>query len=61
MMDDPSAEPASKGGFLLRLKLEQVPATFQLRFAQPQVRKSEVLSALREIIKQIEASSDLLD
>jgi ParB family chromosome partitioning protein len=60
------AEPAAGSGssqapFVLRLKSEGIPATVQIRFARAEVRKSEVLAALREIIARVEASSEIPD
>jgi ParB family chromosome partitioning protein len=48
----------TKPGFALKLKMERVPGTVSLRFADQSVKKSEVLSALRELISHIEASTE---
>jgi ParB family transcriptional regulator, chromosome partitioning protein len=55
------SDKSSKGGFVLKLKIEKVPGTLHLRFAQAHVRKSEILAALNELIAQVEGSSEFAD
>jgi ParB family chromosome partitioning protein len=46
-------------GFVLKLKFEAIPGTVQLRFANPEVRKAEILQALRELIARVENADEL--
>ena len=53
------ATSAPRGGFLFKMKIEAVPGTFQIRFAHSDVRKAEILSALREVIRRVEESGEI--
>lgn len=55
----PSQVEGPRRGFSLKLKFESVPGSIQLRFANPEVRKEEILQALRELIARVESSQDL--
>jgi ParB family chromosome partitioning protein len=59
--DEGPSVPAEgpRRGFRLRIELESVPGTLQLRFANPEIRKAEILDALRELIRRIESSEEL--
>jgi len=59
--DGPGApiEGSHRGGFLLKMKFDGGAGSIQLRFAQQEVRKTEVIAALRNLIEQIEASEEL--
>ena len=48
-------------GFVMKLQMEGVPATVHLRFAQPGATKTEIVGALRELIRTVEASDTLPD
>jgi len=52
-------EPGPRGGFILKLKIDEMPGTVQLRFAQSDIRKSEVISALKTLIRRIETSDEI--
>lgn len=54
-----AGDAGSRGGFVLRMKLEELSGSVQIRFAQPQVRKSEIIAALQGLIRQIEASDEI--
>jgi len=58
---DHAIDKSSKTGFVLKLRIETVPGTLHLRFAQAHVRKSEIVAALNELITQIEGSGEFVD
>jgi len=60
--DAPEARDGERNpqaGFVLKMKIVSVPATVHLRFTKPDVRKPQILAALRELIRQVEASDDI--
>lgn len=62
--EEGDAEPApqatsARRGFSLKLKFESVPGSIQLRFANPEVGKAEILKALRELIEKVENAEEI--
>jgi ParB family chromosome partitioning protein len=54
---DPS-QSSSPRPFVFRAKFETLPATVQIRFSQPSVGRSQIIEALRDLIRQIESSEE---
>lgn len=60
--EDGSASAVEEGprrGFSLKLKFTSVPGSIQLRFSNPEIRKEEILQALRELIERVEKAEEL--
>jgi hypothetical protein len=54
-------EKSTKPSFVVKLQMESVPGTVHLRFADPGVRKREVIAALEELIHRVESSTEIPD
>lgn len=57
----PAEEKKSRPGFMVKLRMEEIPGTISLRFTQSEVRKEEVISALKSLIRQVEESDSIPD
>jgi len=55
----PSGDAAPRSGFVLKMKIESIPGTIHLRFAQQDIGKAQIITALRGLIDQIEASEEI--
>jgi ParB family chromosome partitioning protein len=57
---DAAAAPVEgvRRGFKLKLKFESIPGSVQLRFTNPEIRKGQILEALRELISKVESSEE---
>jgi ParB family chromosome partitioning protein len=56
-----SSDLSSRGGFVLRMKLNDGAGSVHFRFAQHEVRKIDVIAALQSLITQLEESKDFPD
>jgi len=54
-------ESAAKSGFTMKIKFEELGGTLQLKFAQPEVRRAEVIAALQDLISRVRSSEDFRD
>lgn len=54
-------ESASKSGFTMKIKFEELGGTLHLKFAQPEVRRGEVIAALQDLITRVRNSGDFRD
>ena len=62
--DEGNGDPApaeSHRPIVLQLKMEKVPGTVRIRFADPDVHKSDVIAALRELIRRVQESEEIPD
>jgi ParB family chromosome partitioning protein len=65
--DGPESEPAAtakdaRSNVVLKLSIEDFPATVQLRFQERgEVRKPQVIAALQALIRRVEASNEIPD
>jgi ParB family chromosome partitioning protein len=57
--ENQTEEPkSSRAGFVVKLQMESIPGTIHLRFEQREVKKPDLISALRDLIQKIEASKE---